>query len=1085
MDQDVGSTDSIRNLPDGRMHNIRKMFETGTSDDTLTDVAQPDGASPQPKPLPRSKPKLSDLPAKPKIYSVPVHKSALSGESDITESLNRIYESPQRTPSRTHHVNGTGKPIAKRQSFKTVNNVEHSDSKSAITSELEVKLRRQQGVKDKTGRSCPNRKSETDMVVPLTGKPVVSPKRFSGNFDNNTSKLSQSNLGVIPGSPKLPFSGSGNDQDNNEEVSYTKIDISEKAKLFEGKKSAPERPALPKTRPGHVRQKSAGSIPEYAKVNKTKKTVPSTSQTSTEMQAENDDPVPMAPSKPPRTHAHDDYLRTKMQNNEMIIMDNALYQSLDDVKPSVEEHVPVPSIRDRITQFHQRPFSQDDSSKKNAPPSRPPPPRLRPVTMCEPKSSLASSTVAKECLFFPKQPPEIPDSKPPLAPYELALPFKKYGTLPRKPKLNRPNSSGENDVDSFVPASPNKFPLVKSLSSECLYNTQKGSEHFYHDPSELRKEESYEAYVDREGYAVPNKFVKRKLQDKFSLDPELTHDRPFSEALKARFDGLKKKIVPDIKLGMSSSSQTSEDPLKANKRCRNQVRDKINQAFSILRRYVRGKQDDGMDQVDTLDTLSNDSDSFVDVAEILKRKTYASTMRNKTYQSIKKSKEFLTRIYPQLFEYAVIVGLRPVPAGQGYEPYIIHKFPEIRNYKVSTEGHLYVCTNMVDSNVSVPLFCFPDAADFKPEKNMKSQSYSFVLTNFDGGRVFGYCKRVQVPDSRLPEVLCIISPVDASNMYNTLLNEIELKRVKTLELAQELLAASFGRPLPKPGQDVQIRCLDEIGEMETIHLHRPSDARLENVQYDCLLPYLGTDKLIKVFSSLLLERRIILCSNNLSCLTQAIHAIVALLYPFHWQHIYIPILPVAMLDVCCSPTPYLIGILTSHLNQVLDMPLDEVVIVDLDKKNIIRSVGDESTILPKKIIKALKMAINMCKIDIEAERSQSLMISEAFLRVFVETVGHYGEFITTQQDNKRVFLKENFISKVESLGLQQFLEWFTETQMFEVFITNHLEKRDWGTVDVFMSRVMEYRDGSGPSTERPGIGTKVKNFGKAIKSKLA
>lgn len=33
-------------------------------------------------------------------------------------------------------------------------------------------------------------------------------------------------------------------------------------------------------------------------------------------------------------------------------------------------------------------------------------------------------------------------------------------------------------------------------------------------------------------------------------------------------------------------------------------------------------------------------------------------------------------IYPQLFEYALIVGLCPKTDDPGYEPYIIHKFPQ-------------------------------------------------------------------------------------------------------------------------------------------------------------------------------------------------------------------------------------------------------------------------------------------------------------------------------------------------------------------------------------------------------------------------
>lgn len=32
-----------------------------------------------------------------------------------------------------------------------------------------------------------------------------------------------------------------------------------------------------------------------------------------------------------------------------------------------------------------------------------------------------------------------------------------------------------------------------------------------------------------------------------------------------------------------------------------------------------------------------------------------------------------------------------------------------------------------------------------------------------------------------------------------------------------------------------------------------------------------------------------------------------------------------------------------------------------------------------------------------------------------------------------------------SASLQQLLEWFVETQMFEVFITKQIEKTDWGS----------------------------------------
>ena len=43
--------------------------------------------------------------------------------------------------------------------------------------------------------------------------------------------------------------------------------------------------------------------------------------------------------------------------------------------------------------------------------------------------------------------------------------------------------------------------------------------------------------------------------------------------------------------------------------------------------------------------------------------------------------------------------------------------------------------------------------------------------------------------------------------------------------------------------------------------------------------------------------------------------------------------------------------------------LQNVLIVDVDKKSFIRSQGDESTLLPGKMTKALKTSLNMCRVD--------------------------------------------------------------------------------------------------------------------------
>jgi hypothetical protein len=40
---------------------------------------------------------------------------------------------------------------------------------------------------------------------------------------------------------------------------------------------------------------------------------------------------------------------------------------------------------------------------------------------------------------------------------------------------------------------------------------------------------------------------------------------------------------------------------------------------------------------------------------------------------------------------------------------------------------------------------------------------------------------------------------------------------------------------------------------------------------------------------------------------------------------------------------------------------------------------------------------------IDLKNAQNLLISEAFLRFFIEAIGHYSNHVTTQQDDQVVF----------------------------------------------------------------------------------
>ncbi|CAI9722833.1 Hypothetical predicted protein [Octopus vulgaris] len=724
-------------------------------------------------------------------------------------------------------------------------------------------------------------------------------------------------------------------------------------------------------------------------------------------------PTGTPPKKPPRTYKHDLFLKNK---ESVVFKENEIYEMTTPNKIS----------KPKTENAHKRP--------PRPPPPRPPAPKS-PLSDKEKDKGLRNSLKTVNS-----------NSKP---------------------------SVVKNSVISDENNSKSSFNLRRCLSVESIHPDNKSNcnnaiyletSKFGRSRDDLDALNNVEVYVDEQGYAVPYKFyIKDAPNSANSKDSSKQFD--FTEKLqhlRRRFGD------PTLKIANTPLKNLSGSDHKLNRGKVNLVRQKINQSYAVMHRTVKQPTETSQSER-PLSENDSDTDSLVDESEIKKRLEYCSTIKSKTSERVKKSLRVLDKIYPQLFEYVICVGLRLNTEKLKYEPYVIYKFPEI-----------------VDSNLSIPHFCFPDAEIYQSQEEMSTNPYWFVLTNFDGARVFGYCRRVWPYGPKLtPEVICIITPIEAVNMYNSLLLEMESRRLISPESMQELMASSFGRPLPSPGKVVTIRAMNEEGEVDVIELQRPMDTHLEGLNLESLLTLLGIEKLIWIFSTLLVERNIILCSKNLGTLSRTIHGLITLLYPFQWQHTYVPILPPNMLEIVCSPTPYIVGILSSYLPDLKNMAIDEVVILDLDRKHFVSNIGDESSILPKKIQKALRSALDSARNDIETEGSKNLMISEAFLRLFVEMVGHTESYILTQQNGEKVFQKEQFIRSVNSKSIRKFLEWFSETQMFDVFKHSLLERSS--SLELFLTRVYEHSNDSstaGMKSNVKDLGKKMKNFGKALKTKF-
>lgn len=105
----------------------------------------------------------------------------------------------------------------------------------------------------------------------------------------------------------------------------------------------------------------------------------------------------------------------------------------------------------------------------------------------------------------------------------------------------------------------------------------------------------------------------------------------------------------------------------------------------------------------------------------------------------------------------------------------------------------------------------------------------------------------------------------------------------------------------------------------------------------CLSFYLlihmtGIRNVLVLFCAAVTENKILFHSVSYTRLTDACHALKALLYPFKYTHVYIPILPAPLVEVLSTPTPFIMGVhsaLQHDVSQLMD-----VIVVDLDGGSI-------------------------------------------------------------------------------------------------------------------------------------------------------
>ncbi|CAK7291503.1 DENN domain-containing protein 1A [Vulpes lagopus] len=337
-------------------------------------------------------------------------------------------------------------------------------------------------------------------------------------------------------------------------------------------------------------------------------------------------------------------------------------------------------------------------------------------------------------------------------------------------------------------------------------------------------------------------------------------------------------------------------------------------------------------------------------------------------------------------------------------------------------------------------FCFPFYVDSLTVSQV-GQNFTFVLTDIDSKQRFGFCRL----SSGAKSCFCILSYLPWFEVFYKLLNILADYTAKGQENQwNELLETLHRLPIPDPGVSVHL----SVHSYFTVPDTRELPSIPENRNLTEYFVAVDVNNMLHLYASMLYERRILIVCSKLSTLTACIHGSAAMLYPMFWQHVYIPVLPPHLLDYCCAPMPYLIGIHLSLMEKVRNMALDDVVILNVDT-NTLETPFDDLQSLPNDVISSLKNRLK------KVSTTTGDGVARAFLKAQAAFFGSYRDALKIEPEEPITFCEEAFVSHYRSGAMRQFLQNATQLQLFKQFIDGRLDLLNSGEgfSDVFEEEI--------------------------------
>ena len=172
----------------------------------------------------------------------------------------------------------------------------------------------------------------------------------------------------------------------------------------------------------------------------------------------------------------------------------------------------------------------------------------------------------------------------------------------------------------------------------------------------------------------------------------------------------------------------------------------------------------------------------------------------------------------------------------------------------------------------------------------------------------------------VPYCICLISKYPfvtemkkcLQSIYTMIINNL---KDNTLDLNNLIMYLIHSVPIPERETKVKF-FIPYFNKSIKLICPKMHDINIVNTKISILLNKFNIDNIVIIFRLMLFEKRILFIDDDYTTLSLVADNFISLLYPFQWEHTYIPIMSDQMLQMLQSFLPFVNGINSSLINLV-------------------------------------------------------------------------------------------------------------------------------------------------------------------------